>query len=71
VTGGEPGVADGARTPSPAAAPEALHQMLHRPAETDPDLARVVASWAELSPPIKAAIMALVRTADHGERHGG
>jgi hypothetical protein len=31
-------------------------------AETDPDLARVVAAWPDLPPHIRAAVLALVGT---------
>jgi hypothetical protein len=35
---------------------------LHAPAETDPDLALIVAAWAGLPIHVKLAISALVRT---------
>jgi len=33
---------------------------------SDPDLARLVSAWPELSPPIKAAILALLGVVDGG-----
>jgi hypothetical protein len=33
------------------------------PATLDPDLAAVVAAWPDLPAPIKAAVLALIRTA--------
>ena len=40
-----------------------LTHPLHRIAETDPDLDRIVAAWSELPGPVKAGIIAMVEAA--------
>jgi hypothetical protein len=39
---------------------------LHNPAETDPDLARIIAAWPTLPEPIRRAMLALVESAPGG-----
>ncbi len=49
--------------PPPPAAP-----VLH-PAPADPELARVIAAWPNLTPPLRAAVLALVAAhAEGGDR---
>jgi hypothetical protein len=45
---------------------DSSHVPQHVPAApNDPDLARVIATWPDLPPHIKAAVLALVGTAPH------
>lgn len=46
-----------------------LTQPLHRIAEADPDLARLVAAWPGLPKPIKAAMLALVNAVPTCQGH--
>jgi hypothetical protein len=41
----------------------ALTAGLQAPAETDPDLVRIISAWPSLPPHIRAAVMALIGTA--------
>jgi hypothetical protein len=43
--------------------PARLHRACTKPAETDPDLAKINAAWPMLPDPIKKGIMAMVRSA--------
>ena len=49
-------------TTSDATAVSVAHQ-LPAGAETDPDLARIVSTWPDLPPHIRAAVLALIGTA--------
>jgi hypothetical protein len=43
--------------------PSSVAQQLPTSAETEPDLARIIAAWPELSEPIRRAILALIESA--------
>ncbi|MFO0831950.1 MAG: hypothetical protein U0637_08910 [Phycisphaerales bacterium] len=51
---------------SPPAAPVARTNTPPAPPPSDPDLAAVVAAWATLPTPIRAAVMAMVRSVGGG-----